>query len=104
MSLARAVAEEPDVLVCVEPTSAVDSHTEARIARRLCQHRRGRTTVLVTSSPLVLEHCDEVVMLSPDGAELVRGTHLELLDQARRGQGGAAEYVNVINRATGEAN
>lgn len=104
VSLARAVAKEPDVLVCVEPTSAVDSHTEARIARRLCQHRRGRTTVLVTSSPLVLEHCDEVVMLAPDGAELVRGTHLELLDQARRGQGGAVQYVNVINRATGEAN
>lgn len=104
VSLARAVAQEPDVLVCVEPTSAVDSHTEARIARRLCQHRRGRTTVLVTSSPLVLEHCDEVVMLAPDGTQLVRGTHRELMDQARRGQDEAAQYAKVINRATGEEN
>ena len=50
--LARALAADPEILVLVEPTSAVDAHTEARIAARLRGHRDGRTTVVVSSSPL----------------------------------------------------
>ena len=37
--LARALAGDPDILVLVEPTSAVDAHTEALIAERLAAHR-----------------------------------------------------------------
>ena len=33
--LARALLAEPDVLILLDPTSAVDAHTEARIAERL---------------------------------------------------------------------
>ena len=40
--LARALLADPEVLVLVEPTSAVDAHTEARIARRLRGHGRRR--------------------------------------------------------------
>jgi len=54
VALARALLTEAEVLVLVEPTSAVDAHTEARIAGRLAGARRGRTTVVVTASPLVL--------------------------------------------------
>ncbi len=43
--LARALLSDAEVLVLVEPTSAVDAHTEARIARRLRDARAGRTTV-----------------------------------------------------------
>lgn len=79
LAAARAVAAEAPVLVLIEPTSAVDSHTEARIAQRLVAHRRGRTTVVVTASPLVLNRCQEVVLLDPgSGAEMARGTHREL--------------------------
>ena len=42
--LARALAADPEILVLVEPTRAVDAHTEARIAARLRGHRAGRTT------------------------------------------------------------
>jgi ABC-type multidrug transport system fused ATPase/permease subunit len=76
--LARAVLSEPEVLVLVEPTSAVDAHTEARIARRLREARAGRTTVLVTTSPLLLDQADHVALLE-GGRVVAEGTHRELL-------------------------
>ncbi|USQ79449.1 ABC transporter ATP-binding protein/permease [Ornithinimicrobium faecis] len=76
--LMRALAADPEVLVLVEPTSAVDAHTEARIAARLGRARQGRTTVVMTASPLLLHHADEVVLLQ-DGQVTARGTHTDLL-------------------------
>jgi len=76
--LARALALEPDVLVLVEPTSAVDAHTEAEIGVRLRAARAGRTTVVVTASPLLLHQADDVVLLV-DGRVVERGTHEGLL-------------------------
>jgi len=76
--LARALAVEAPILVLVEPTSAVDAHTEARIAERVAAVRRGRTTVVSTVSPLWLHHADRVVLLE-DGTITVDGTHEDLL-------------------------
>lgn len=76
--LARALVGDPEVLILVEPTTAVDAHTEARIADRLARVRQGRTTVVTTSSPLMLAHADVVVFLE-DGRVLAEGTHSELL-------------------------
>ena len=64
VALARALLRDPDVLVLVEPTSAVDAHTEARIAERLAASRAGRTTVVVTASPLVLDRADTVLLVA----------------------------------------
>ena len=77
--LARALAADPEILVLVEPTSAVDAHTEARIAARFRAHRAGRTTVVVTRSPLVLDAVDRVAFLR-DGRVVATGTHAELLE------------------------
>lgn len=79
--LARALVADPDVLVLVEPTSAVDAHTEARIAERLHEARAGRTTVVVTASPLVLDRADQVAFVA-DGQVAAVGTHRELLAAA----------------------
>ena len=76
--LARALLADPEVLVLVEPTSAVDAHTEVRIARRLRDARAGRTTVIVTTSPLVLDQADKVVLIQ-GGRVVAEGTHRELL-------------------------
>ncbi|MBD3784696.1 MAG: ABC transporter ATP-binding protein [Micrococcales bacterium] len=77
LALARALLRDPEVLVLVEPTSAVDAHTEARIAGRLAAHRKGRTTVVVTASPLLLDHAD-VVHLVEHGRVVATGSHREL--------------------------
>ncbi|MBC7375476.1 MAG: ABC transporter ATP-binding protein [Frankiales bacterium] len=79
--LARALAADPEVLVLDEPTSAVDAHTEARIADRLRAARIGRTTVLLTTSPLLLDRADEVALLV-GGVVVATGPHCELLGDA----------------------
>ncbi len=79
--LARALSADPEILVLVEPTSAVDAHTEARIAARLGAHRAGRTTVVTTSSPLMLDAADEVAFLADGRIEAV-GTHVALLESS----------------------
>ncbi|NYG55066.1 ABC transporter ATP-binding protein [Nocardioides perillae] len=92
--LARALAADPEVLVLVEPTSAVDAHTESRIATRLAVHRAGRTTVVTTTSPLLLDVCDEVAFLV-DGRVVATGRHADLLAQD-------PAYRLVVARETGD--
>ncbi|MEV4311758.1 ABC transporter ATP-binding protein [Actinocrispum sp. NPDC049592] len=60
MVLARALSFDADVLVLDEPTSAVDAHTEARIVERVAELRRGRTTIVLSQSPLWKHVADKV--------------------------------------------
>lgn len=78
LALARALLRDPEVLVLVEPTSAVDAHTEARIAERIAKHRNGSTTVVVTASPLMLDAADRVLVVE-DGQVVAEGTHQDLV-------------------------
>ncbi|MEU3709592.1 ABC transporter transmembrane domain-containing protein [Streptomyces catenulae] len=78
LRLVRALLADPEVLLAVEPTSAVDAHTEAAIAARLHAARAGRTTVVATTSPLVLDAADVVCHLS-GGRVAAVGTHRDLL-------------------------
>jgi hypothetical protein len=66
-------------LLAAEPTSAVDAHTEAVIADRLCDARSGRTTLVTTTSPLLLDRAD-IVHYLVNGRVAATGTHRELLD------------------------
>ncbi|MFI8233415.1 ABC transporter transmembrane domain-containing protein [Streptomyces sp. NPDC085900] len=77
--LVRALLADPEVLLAVEPTSALDAHTEARVAERLRAARQGRTTLVTSTSPLVLDRADTVYFLV-DGAVVAAGSHRELLD------------------------
>ncbi|MEO3755350.1 ABC transporter ATP-binding protein [Streptomyces sp. B6B3] len=81
LALARSLVTDPEVLVLDEPTSAVDSHTEARVARAVRTLRSGRTTVVFTSSPLLLDLADEVVFVR-DGRAVASGPHRTLLRSA----------------------
>jgi ABC-type multidrug transport system fused ATPase/permease subunit len=78
LSLARAVLSGADLLILVEPTSAVDTHTEGRIAKRLRAIRSSHTTLIATTSPLLLETMD-LVFVVLDGHVVDRGTHQDLL-------------------------
>ncbi|MFJ1935533.1 MULTISPECIES: ABC transporter transmembrane domain-containing protein [unclassified Kitasatospora] len=78
LRLARALLADPEILLLVEPTSALDALTEAAVAARIGAVRGGRTTLVVSTSPLVLGRADEVVHLV-DGKVRATGTHGELL-------------------------
>ncbi|MDP9793315.1 ABC-type multidrug transport system fused ATPase/permease subunit [Catenuloplanes nepalensis] len=92
--LARAIHADPEMLLAVEPTSAVDAHTEAAIAERLSTARDGRGTVLATTSPVLLDRAD-IVFYLVDGRVAATGTHRALLAES-------AGYRALVTRAFGE--
>ncbi|MFG2604859.1 ABC transporter transmembrane domain-containing protein [Streptomyces sp. NPDC048514] len=93
--LVRALLADPEVLLAVEPTSALDAHTESTVAERLRGAREGRTTVVTSTSPLVLDRADTVLFLV-DGKVAARGSHQGLL--ARE-----PGYRALVARAADEA-
>jgi ABC-type multidrug transport system fused ATPase/permease subunit len=90
LSLARAILTNAEVLILVEPTSAVDTHTEGRIAARLREMRAGHTTLVATTSPLLLEKMNEVFLVL-EGKVVDHGTHDELITRS-------AKYRHVVLR------
>ncbi|THA31325.1 ABC transporter ATP-binding protein [Streptomyces sp. A1277] len=94
LALARSLITDPDTLVLDEPTSAVDSHTEARVAAGVKALRTSRTTVAFSSSPLLLDLADRVALVH-GGTVVAAGTHRELLRTEER-------YRDVVTRDTGD--
>jgi ABC-type multidrug transport system fused ATPase/permease subunit len=92
--LARALALDPEILILIDPTSAVDAHTEASIAGRLVDHRRGKTTIVTTVSPLLLHYADRVAFLF-NKQITAYGTHEELLQKN-------PDYRRTVARALDE--
>ncbi|MFI8391072.1 ABC transporter ATP-binding protein [Streptomyces sp. NPDC085540] len=90
LSLARALAADSDILVLHDPTTAVDAVTEQLIARNIAKLRRGRTTVVITSSPALLDAADRVLVLD-DGVITAEDTHRNLL-------AGDEEYCLAVAR------
>ncbi len=83
VALARALATNPPVLVLHDPTTAVDTVTEARVAAEIKEIRRGRTTVMVTTSPVLLASTDRVVVLD-GGVVSLEGKHADLVHEHAR--------------------
>ncbi|PFG19002.1 ABC transporter ATP-binding protein [Serinibacter salmoneus] len=111
VALARALLTEAEVLVLVEPTSAVDAHTEARIARRLRTARAGRTTVIVSASPLVLDQVEQVVLVQ-EGRVVASGRHHQFMQDAERAARGelageaahtAIAYRRIVSRSVDDS-
>ncbi len=90
LRLVRALLADPEILVLVEPTSAVDAHTEARIAARLRAARAGRATVVCSTSPLLLDRADRVIYVE-GGVAVAEGRHRDLLRREPR-------YADTVTR------
>ncbi|MHB2028181.1 MAG: ABC transporter ATP-binding protein [Acidimicrobiales bacterium] len=81
LNLARAILTDAEIVIMIEPTSAVDTHTEGRIAQRLRTIRGAKTTMVATSSPLLLEKMD-LIYLVINGRVVDQGTHNDLVQSS----------------------
>ena len=64
VSIARAIMKKPDVLLCDEPTGALDSNTGVGVLQLLCdQTKNGTTVIVVTHNTLITEIADRVIRL-----------------------------------------
>jgi ATP-binding cassette subfamily B protein len=77
-ALARAVAKDPRILILDDALSAVDTHTEAEILRRLSDVKKTRTSVVVAHRISTVKDSDQILVLAR-GKVVERGTHDELL-------------------------
>jgi ATP-binding cassette subfamily B protein len=69
ISLARAFLKDAPILILDEPTSAVDTRTEAAIIESLDRLIAGRTSFVIAHRPSTIAHCDLIIHL--DGGRLV---------------------------------
>ena len=81
ISLARALLNDPDLLILDEASAALDAETEKRIQESLFGSSNGgkkRITIAVAHRLATIRNADEIVAMV-DGAIVERGTHKELI-------------------------
>ncbi len=76
VSIARAIAKNPKLLLCDEPTGALDSETGVEILKLLkkcCDANNGQNTVVVvTHNSLIAEIADRVIKLKNGKIESIK--------------------------------
>ena len=91
LAIARAIVANPSVLILDESTGALDPVSEAQVLDRLLYHRQGKTTIMISHRPKVIERADWIVMLdkgelkiqgTPDELRHIPGEHLDFLDSS----------------------
>jgi ABC-type multidrug transport system fused ATPase/permease subunit len=82
LRLIRALMADPGVLILIDPTSAVDAHTESLMAAGIARLRQDRATLVFTTSLLLLNQADHVVLVI-DGTVAAEGSHALLMGDAR---------------------
>ena len=80
ISIARAILEDPDILILDEATSHVDNETEAVIQNSLEDLTADRTTFAIAHRLSTVRNADEILVME-DGELVESGTHGDLLDE-----------------------
>ena len=89
LAIARALVNDPPILILDESTGALDPVGEAQLFDRLLRFRQGKTTILISHRPKVIQRADWIIMLekgklkiqgTPEDLRSVAGDHLDFLD------------------------
>ncbi len=78
ISLARALAKQPQLLILDEPTASLDGDTERRVLENLRHWAQGRLVFLVTHRLATLRHATKILVLA-EGRIAEEGSHDALL-------------------------
>ena len=78
LSIARALAKEPEVLLFDDAFSALDFQTDKALRRALAPMTEKTATIIVAQRVMTVLDCDEILVLD-DGKIITRGTHEELM-------------------------
>ncbi len=90
LAIARAIVTEPPILILDESTGALDPVSEAQVLDKLLYYRQGKTTIMISHRPKVIQRANWIVLLeegrlkiqgTPEQLRLVPGDHLDFLEQ-----------------------
>jgi len=83
IALARALLPDPPILVLDEPTSMMDMPAEAAFKERMRRYMQGKTLLLITHRPSLLDLVDRIIVLGR-GRVVADGSRDEILKHGRR--------------------
>jgi subfamily B ATP-binding cassette protein MsbA len=78
LSIARAVLKNPEFLILVEATSALDTESEQLVQQALTRMLKGRTSVVIAHRLSTIQHADKIIVID-EGRIAEQGTHEELI-------------------------
>lgn len=79
LSIARAIAKDPDILVFDDSFSALDYQTDAKLRRQLMQQESDKTILIVTQRISTVKDASQIIVLDK-GKVVGIGTHHHLLN------------------------
>ena len=88
LAIARALVNDPPVLILDESTGGLDPVSEAKLLEQLLAYRRGKTTILISHRPRVISKADWIIYLE-QGTLKVQGS----TDELRRQPGEHLEFL-----------
>ncbi len=92
VSIARMMLRDPRLVFMDEPTSSMDQNTEARVIQVLGQWLQGRTLMISTHRPQLLEWVDTIAVID-SGKCIALGEKQEILTRLTRGIDTAVQTV-----------
>jgi ATP-binding cassette subfamily C protein len=81
LAIARAIVNDPPVLILDESTGALDPVSETQVLNQLLEHRQGKTTIMISHRPRVIQRADWIVLLE-QGQLKLQGSLEDLSSQA----------------------
>lgn len=85
LTIARALASDPEIMILDEATSNVDTHTEVKIQKAMEELMRGRTSFVIAHRLSTIRDAD-VILYMEDGDIKEIGTHEELMQKGEKYQ------------------